>query len=92
MLSTWMSCLGSRLGFAASTADLKSLQVQAAGVYEGLQIESGTRIIDFLVPFSFPKFVQERAATYHELRKEGTSVPRSRPRTAGIGDEIPPSG
>jgi hypothetical protein len=35
---------------------------------------SGTRIIKLPVPFFFSKFVSEVAATYDELRKEGTGA------------------
>ena len=39
--------------FAASAADLKSLTHSWRNRVQGLQIESGTRIIDLLVPMTF---------------------------------------
>jgi len=46
----------------------------AARAIRDFKSKNGTRIINLLVPFCFPKFVHECAAMYHELRKAGTSL------------------
>src|ERR1700736_6456486 len=53
----------------ASAADLKSVTHSLQNRVQGLQIESGTRIIDLLVPMTFrsPRKAMERG-----LRKVGT--------------------
>ena len=56
-----------------SAADLKSLTHSRRNRVQGLQIESGTGIMDLPVPMTFPKFVTGSAAMEHERRKAGTS-------------------
>jgi len=56
---------------AASAADLKSLAHARQNWVQGLQIESGTRIIGLLVPITF-QVRESVAAIDHELRKVGT--------------------
>src|SRR5438128_6313866 len=59
-----------------SAADLKFLHRLRQTHFRNFKSKSGTRIICLLVPLLLPKFVLEGAATYHELRKRGTSSPR----------------
>src|SRR5215468_5645069 len=58
----------------ASAADLKFLHHLQRVRLRNFKSRSGTRIINLLVPSWFSKFVSERAALYHELRKPGTSA------------------
>src|ERR1700730_17006342 len=60
-------------GGKTSAADLKSLTHPWQDRVQGLQIESGTRIIKFASAHDFPKFVNGGSAMEHELRKVGTS-------------------
>jgi hypothetical protein len=62
-----------------SAADLKFLHRVLLVRTRNFKSKSGTRIIELLVPFLFPKFVQEVAAMNHELRKQGTSGESTRP-------------
>jgi hypothetical protein len=55
-----------------STADLKFLHHLQRVHLQEFQIESGTSIIKFLVPFAFRSSLK-RGAMSHELRKAGTS-------------------
>ena len=57
----------------ASAADLKSLTHSRQGRVQGLQIESGTRIIDLLVPMTFRSPRKGIAERERGLRKVGTS-------------------
>ena len=54
-------------------ADLKSLTRALQNRVQGLQIESGTRIIDWLVPITFRSPRKGVAAMECGLRKVGTS-------------------
>jgi hypothetical protein len=56
-----------------SAADLKSLIHSRPNRVQGLQIESGTRIIDSLVPITFRSPRKGVAAMERGLRKVGTS-------------------
>src|SRR6202035_3164803 len=56
-----------------SAADLKSLTHSRQNRVQGLQIESGTRIIDLLVPITFRSPRKGVAAMVRGLRKVGTS-------------------
>ncbi|MEO6946181.1 MAG: hypothetical protein ABI150_06280 [Nitrobacter sp.] len=55
-----------------STADLNFLHHLQRVRLQEIQIESGTGIIKFLVPFAFRSSLKGRAMS-HELRKAGTS-------------------
>jgi len=57
----------------ASAADLKSLTHAREDRVQGLQIESGTRIMDLLVPITFRSPREGVAAMERGLRKVGTS-------------------
>jgi hypothetical protein len=56
----------------ASAADLKSLTHSRQNRVQGLQIESGTRIVDLLVPMTFRSPRKGVAAMVRGLRKVGT--------------------
>ena len=56
-----------------SAADLKSLNHSRQDRVQGLQIESGTGIMDFLVPITFRSPRKGVAAMERGLRKVGTS-------------------
>src|ERR1700730_11285865 len=56
----------------SSAADLKSLTHALQNLVQGLQIESGTRIIDLLVPMTFRSPRKDVAAMSRGLRKVGT--------------------
>jgi hypothetical protein len=56
-----------------SAADLKSLTHSLQDRVQGLQIESGTRITDLLVPMTFRSPRKGVAAMERGLRKVGTS-------------------
>jgi hypothetical protein len=62
---------------SASAADLKSLHRSLRTLPRDFKSISGTGIIWLLVPSYFSKLVSEVAATYHELRKAGTSLSMS---------------
>ena len=57
----------------SSAADLKSLTHSRQNRVQGLQIESGTGIMDFLVPITFRSPRKGVAAMERGLRKVGTS-------------------
>jgi hypothetical protein len=57
----------------SSAADLKSLTHSRQNRAQGLQIESGTRIMDLLVPITFRSPRKGVAAMERGLRKVGTS-------------------
>src|SRR5690242_5664879 len=57
----------------ASAADPKSLTYSRRNPVQGLQIESGTRIIELLVPITFRSPPRGIAAVLGGLRKVGTS-------------------
>jgi hypothetical protein len=57
----------------SSAADLKSLTHPQQGRVQGLQIESGAGIMDFLVLITFRSPRKDDAALERGLRKVGTS-------------------
>src|SRR5262245_12752172 len=57
-----------------SAADLKFLHRLLRVRFRNLRSESGTGIIDLLVPFCFSASVSVTAAPYHGRRKAGTSA------------------
>src|SRR6202023_2506278 len=61
----------------SSAADLKSLTQSPQNRVQGLQIESGTRITDLLVPITFRSPRKGVAAMERGLRKVGTSTTQS---------------
>jgi hypothetical protein len=58
---------------SSSTADLKSLTHSRQNRVQGRQIESGTGIMDFLVPITFRSPRKGAAPMERRLRKVGTS-------------------
>ena len=81
----------------ASAADLKSLTYSRQNRVQGLQIESGTRIVDLLVPMTFRSPRKGVAAMVRGLRKVGARKPdRPRGQSGGrqrsnhvFGNEMP---
>src|SRR5262245_51852930 len=68
------TCRFPKAGWRPSAADLQFLHHLPRVPLRNCKSKSGTRIINLLVPSWFSKFVSERAALYHELRKPGTSA------------------
>jgi hypothetical protein len=58
----------------SSAADLRFLQWFLQNSVRNFKSNSGTRVINLLVPLLLPKFVSVVAAMGHELRKRGTGT------------------
>src|SRR5262249_8497420 len=69
----------------ASAADLKSLTHSRQNRVQGLQIESGTRIIDLLVPMTFRSPRKGVSAMERGLRKVGTRPNTGAPSSSSLG-------